>query len=269
MRIGDVDFNLKEHTCIMGILNVTPDSFSDGGKYKNISQALKHGEQMIREGAGMIDIGGESTRPGYTRIPEEEEIGRVVPVIKEFKKHFSVPISIDTYKSRVARAAIEAGADLVNDIWGLKYDGNMAEIIHRYDVPVCMMHNRKKAVYGNYMAEVISDLQESIQIGLEAGIDRNKLIIDPGIGFAKTYEMNLILLNRLEELHQLKLPILLGTSRKSVIGLTLDTPADDRLEGTIATTVIGVMKGCSIIRVHDVLANCRAVKMTEAILREQ
>ncbi len=268
MIIGNKDFNLKERTYIMGILNVTPDSFSDGGKYNNIEEALDHAEQMLSEGADIIDVGGESTRPNYTLIPDEEEINRVVPIIKELKQRFNIPISIDTYKSKVAQAAIEAGADLVNDIWGLKHDAGMAEIICRYDVPACIMHNRKEAVYENYMAEVISDLQESIQIGLSAGINRDKLILDPGIGFAKTYEMNLILLNRLEELQQFDLPVLLGTSRKSVIGLTLDVPADSRLEGTIATSVLGVMKGCSIIRVHDVMANYRAIKMTEAILKE-
>ncbi len=269
MIIGEKEFNLEEQTYIMGILNVTPDSFSDGGRYNRIDKALKHADQMISEGADIIDIGGESTRPGYIRIPDEEEIDRVVPIIKELKKHFRTPISIDTYKSKVAQAAIESGAAMVNDIWGLKYDRDMAEIIRRYDVPACLMHNRKEAVYENYMAEVIEDLRESIRIGINAGIDRNKLIIDPGIGFAKTYEMNLMLINRLEELRQFNLPVLLGTSRKSVIGLTLDVSADDRLEGTIATTVIGVMKGCRIIRVHDIAANYRAVKMTEAILRER
>ncbi|WFR59612.1 dihydropteroate synthase [Anaerocolumna sp. AGMB13025] len=268
MLIGKKEFNLKENTHIMGILNVTPDSFSDGGKFNTVSKALAHANQLIDEGAVLIDVGGESTRPNHTKVSDEEEIERVVPVIKELKKNFDIPVSIDTYKSKVAQAALFAGADLVNDIWGLKYDKAMAGIISEYQVPVCLMHNRKEAVYGNYMEEVISDLQESIEIGLEAGIQKDKMIIDPGIGFGKTYEMNLILLNRLEELKQFKLPVLLGTSRKSVIGLTLDLPAEDRLEGTIATTVMGVMKGCSIIRVHDVLANWRAVKMTEAILKE-
>ncbi|MGB8450976.1 MAG: dihydropteroate synthase [Anaerocolumna sp.] len=269
MLIGNKEFNLKDQTYIMGILNVTPDSFSDGGKYNNITGALKHAEQMIQEGADIIDVGGESTRPGYTLISEEEEINRVIPVIKELKQRFNTPISIDTYKSKVAKAAIDAGADMVNDIRGLKYDADIAEIIRSCGVPVCIMHNRKEAIYDNYMEDVMSDLKESIETGLEAGISQDKLMIDPGIGFGKTYEMNLILLNRLEELQQFNLPVLLGTSRKSVIGLTLDVPADNRLEGTIATTVIGVMKGCSIIRVHDVLANYRAVKMTEAILKER
>lgn len=268
MLIGNQDFKLNEKTYIMGILNVTPDSFSDGGRYNTVVKALEHAGQMIREGANIIDVGGESTRPEFTRISEEEEIKRVVPIINELKKNYSVPVSIDTYKSKVAQAAIEAGADMVNDIWGLRYDRQMAEIIARCHLPVCLMHNRKEAVYGNFVKEVVSDLGISIELALSAGIEKEKLIIDPGIGFGKTYEMNLILLNHLEELKQLKLPILLGTSRKSVIGLTLDLPPDNRVEGTIATTVIGVMKGCSIIRVHDIAPNYRAVKMTETILRE-
>jgi dihydropteroate synthase len=268
MIIGKKEFNLKEKTYIMGILNVTPDSFSDGGLFNTVSKALDHAKELINEGAELIDVGGESTRPKHTKVSEQEEIDRVVPVIKELKRNFDTPVSIDTYKSKVAQAALEAGADLVNDIWGLKYEKEMAAIISEYQVPVCLMHNRKEAVYENYMKEVISDIQDSIEIGLEAGIQRDKMIVDPGIGFGKTYEMNLILLNRLEELKQFDLPVLLGTSRKSVIGLTLDLPEGNRLEGTIATTVMGVMKGCSILRVHDVLANWRAVRMTEAILKE-
>ncbi len=268
MKIGNKAFNLNDRTYIMGILNVTPDSFSDGGKYNSLTEALRHAEQMVSEGVDIIDVGGESTRPNYIHISEEEEIERVVPVIQELKRLFDIPVSIDTYKSKVAEATLEAGADLINDIWGLKYDDNMAKVISKYDVPVCIMHNRKEAIYQNYMAEVLSDLQESIDIGLTAGIKRDRLIIDPGIGFAKTYEMNLILMNQLEKLQQFGLPILLGTSRKSMIGLTLNEPVENRLEGTIATSVMGVMKGCNFVRVHEVLANLRAIKMTEAILRE-
>lgn len=268
MLIGNQDFKLYEKAYIMGILNITPDSFSDGGRYNSVDKALEHAGRMIKEGASILDVGGESTRPDFTRISEEEEIKRVIPVIKELKKNYSVPVSIDTYKSKVAQAAIEAGADMVNDIWGLRYDREMAEIIGHYRLPVCLMHNRKEAVYRNFLEEVISDLGISVEIALSAGIEKEKLIIDPGIGFGKTYEMNLILLNRLEELKQLNLPILLGTSRKSVIGRTLDLPADSRVEGTLVTTVMGVMKGCSIIRVHDVEPNYRAIKMTESILQE-
>ena len=269
MIIGKKEFNLNERTYIMGILNVTPDSFSDGGKYNSLTAAITHADQMMKDGVDIIDIGGESTKPNYIHISDEEEIERIVPAIVEIKKHFDIPISIDTYKSKVAEAALAAGADMVNDIWGLKYDNNMAKIVSRYKVPVCIMHNRKEINYNNFMADVISDLQESIDIGLSAGISRENLIVDPGIGFAKTLEMNLMLMNRLEELKQFDLPILLGTSRKSMIGLTLDEPVENREEGTIATSVMGVMKGCNFVRVHNVLANKRAIKMTEAILRER
>lgn len=268
MKIGKKEFKPNDRTYIMGILNVTPDSFSDGGRYDNLRDALKHTEQMVSEGADIVDIGGESTRPNYIRVSEAEEIDRVVPVIKEIKRHFDIPVSIDTYKSKVADAALAAGADMVNDIWGLKYDNAMARIVSEHEVAVCIMHNRKEAVYDNFIGEVISDLKESIELALAAGIRRDRLILDPGIGFAKTYEMNLIMMNHLEELRQFGLPVLLGTSRKSMIGLTLDETVENRLEGTIATSVIGVMKGCGFIRVHDVLANARAVRMTEAILRE-
>lgn len=268
MKIGNREFNLDERTYIMGILNVTPDSFSDGGKYNNLTEALKHAEQMVIEGVDIIDVGGESSRPNYIHISDEEEIERIVPIIKELKRHYNVPISIDTYKSKVADAALAAGADLINDIWGLKADANMAKIISKCDVPACIMHNRKEAIYQNFIVDVMLDIQDSIDIGLAAGIKRDKLIIDPGIGFAKTYEMNLIIMNRLEELQQFGLPILLGTSKKSMIGLTLDEPVENRVEGTIATSVMGVIKGCNFVRVHDVLANLRAIKMTEAILCE-
>ncbi len=268
MIIGNKEFKIKGRTYIMGILNVTPDSFSDGGKFNDLSNALNHAEQMIKEGVDIIDVGGESTRPNYTRISDEEEIDRVVPVIKELKKHFDIPLSVDTYKSKVAEASLDVGADLINDIWGLKYDANMANVISKYNVPTCIMHNRKETIYDNFMEDVLSDLQGSIDIALSAGIKRDKIIIDPGIGFAKTYEMNLILMNHLEELQKFNLPILLGTSRKSMIGKALDETVENRMEGTLATSVIGVMKGCNFVRVHDVLENLRAIRMTEAILRE-
>lgn len=269
MIIGNKEFKIKERTYIMGILNVTPDSFSDGGRFNTLSNALEHAEQMIKEGVDIIDIGGESTRPNYTMISEEEEIDRVVPVIKELKKHFDIPLSVDTYKSKVAEASLDAGADLINDIWGLKYDTNMANVISKYNAATCIMHNRKEIIYDNYMEDVLSDLQESIDIALSAGIKRDKIIIDPGVGFAKTYEMNLTIVNRLEELQKFKLPVLLGSSRKSMIGKTLNETIENRLEGTLATTVMGVMKGCDFVRVHDILANFRAIRMTEAILRER
>ena len=265
LKIGNKEFQIGEKTYIMGILNVTPDSFSDGGSFNQIEAALKHTEDLIKEGTHIIDIGGESTRPDYTMVSVEQEIERVAPVIESIKKNFDVPVSIDTYKSGVAKAAILAGADMVNDIWGLKYDTHMAEVIQKYDVPVCIMHNRPNMDYSNFMEDAIADLKESIDIAKKSNVDLNKIMIDPGIGFAKTYEMNVEMLGRMEELFCFDMPILLGTSRKSVIGMTLDLPVTEREEGTIATSVIGVMKGCHFLRVHNVKGNIRAVKMAEAI----
>lgn len=266
MRIGSRDFATTGHTYIMGILNVTPDSFSDGGKFNQIDAALKHAEEMIRDGADVIDIGGESTRPGYTKISDEEETGRVVPVIEAVKKEFGIPISVDTYKSGVAEAAAQAGADLINDIWGLKYDARMAEVIAKSGLACCLMHNRDNAEYRNFMEDMKQDLRETIALAKAAGIADDKIILDPGVGFAKSYENNLEAIRSLEELKELKYPVLLGTSRKSVIGLTLDLPAAERVEGTIVTTVMAVEAGCMFVRVHDVKENHRAIQMAEAIL---
>ena len=267
MIIGGKSFETTGHTYVMGILNVTPDSCSDGGKWDSVDAALKHAEDMIRDGADILDIGGESTRPGYTLLPDEEEISRVVPVIEAVKKNFDIPVSVDTYKSAVAHAALQAGADLVNDIWGLKYDDKMAGVIAKAGVPCCLMHNRKEAVYDDYLPDVLDDLRGCVRLAKQAGIADEHIILDPGIGFGKTLEHNLILTNHVEILHELGYPILLGTSRKSMIGLTLDLPKDQREEGTLATTVLGVMKGCMFVRVHNVLANRRAVDMTQAILQ--
>lgn len=266
MRIGSREFDINHHTYIMGILNVTPDSFSDGGSYHTLDKALAHAEQMIKEGADIIDVGGESTRPGYTQISDDEEIQRVVPVIRAIKDRFDVPVSLDTYKSSVAKAGIREGADLLNDIWGLKYDDRMAKVIAESETACCLMHNRAGTEYGDFMKELLEDLEDSVRIGKEAGIPEDRIILDPGIGFGKTYEQNLEAINRLEELHRLGYPLLLGTSRKSVIGLTLHVPARERLAGTIATTVLAVQKGCAFVRVHDVKENREAVRMTEAVL---
>lgn len=266
MKIGNREFKEKGHTYVMGILNVTPDSFSDGGKWNNREAAREHTARMLEEGADVIDIGGESTRPGYTMLPDEEEIARVVPMIEMVKAEFDIPVSVDTYKSKVAEAALKAGADLVNDIWGLKYDRALADVIAAHDVPCCLMHNRNQADYTDFMEEMLKDLQESVDIAKAAGIKENQIILDPGVGFGKTYENNLTAIHRLEELHRLGYPILLGTSRKSVVGLTLNLPASERVEGTLATTVLGVIKGSMFVRVHDVKENVRAIKMTEAIL---
>lgn len=266
MKIGNREFDLANETYVMGILNITPDSFSDGGKFNSLDKALFHTEEMIKDGAAIIDIGGESTRPGYTLLSVEEEIQRVVPVIEAIKSRFNIPISLDTYKSKVALAGILAGVDLINDIWGLKYDGELAEVIAKSGLPCCLMHNRKDADYTNFMEDVLMDLSETVKIAQKAGIDNTKIILDPGVGFGKTYENNLEIINKLEELHSFGYPLLLGTSRKSVIGLTLDLPANERVEGTLVTTVFGVLKGCSFVRVHDVKENVRAIQMTRAIM---
>lgn len=267
MKIGKKEFDRSGHTYVMGILNVTPDSFSDGGRWTQQDKALKHVEEMLEEGMDIVDIGGESTRPGYTQISQEEEIARVVPVIEAIRQQFDVPISLDTYKSKVAEAGIAAGADLINDIWGLKYDKDMAGIIAKSGVPCCLMHNRRDTEYQNFMQEVTADLAESVRLAKQAGIAEDKIILDPGVGFAKSYDNNLEVIHSLEKLKELGYPLLLGTSRKSVIGLTLDLPAGERVEGTLVTTVFGVIKGCAFVRVHDVKENVRAIRMTEAILQ--
>lgn len=269
MIIGSREFDTEHNTYIMGILNVTPDSFSDGGRYNSLDAALFHAQQMADEGADIIDVGGESTRPGHTQISDEEEISRVVPVIEKLKQEFDIPLSVDTYKSAVAEAAVRAGADLVNDIWGLKYDEKIASVIAESGAACCLMHNREQAEYNDFTADFMDDMRECVRLADKAGIPRDKIILDPGVGFGKTYEMNLTIINRLEILHGLGLPILLGTSRKTVIGLTLDLPADQREEGTLVTTVYAVQKGCAFVRVHDVEKNRRAIRMTQALMHEQ
>lgn len=266
MKIGNKIFEPSEKTYVMGILNVTPDSFSDGGSYTSIDKAMEQTEKMIQQGADIIDVGGESTRPGHVQIGDEEEIKRVVPVIREIKKKFDIPVSIDTYKSVVAKAALEAGADLLNDIWGFRYDEKMAELAAEYDVPVCLMHNRDNLDYDDFMEDVKKDLQISLDIAEKYGVKKENIMLDPGVGFGKTYEQNLMVMNHLEEIVDMGYPVLLGTSRKSVIGLTLDLPVDEREEGTLATSVLGAIKGCQFVRVHDVKKNVRALKMTDAIL---
>lgn len=267
MIIGNKEFHTKGHTYVMGILNVTPDSFSDGGRWNDMDRALFHVEEMLKEGMDILDIGGESTRPGYTLLSDEEEISRIAPVIEAVKARFDVPVSLDTYKGEVARAGILAGADLINDIWGLKYDDKIARVISESNLPCCLMHNRKEASYQDFMQEVAADLAETIRLAEKAGIRDDKIILDPGVGFGKTYEQNLEIINSMEELKIFGYPLLLGCSRKSVIGLTLDLPTEERLEGTLVTTVMAVMKNCMFVRVHDVKENVRAIRMTEAILQ--
>lgn len=265
MRIGTHEFDVKNQTYIMGILNVTPDSFSDGGKYHGVDAALKRAEQMKREGAAILDIGGESTRPGFTPVSEEEEMERILPVIEAVKHNIDIPVSVDTYKSAVAESAILAGADLINDIWGLKADTRMTELIAKHKVACCLMHNRTNTLYENFMQDVLADLEASLKLAEQAGIAKDKIILDPGVGFAKSYEQNLEVLRNLEQMSTLGYPVLLGASRKSVIGLTLDLPSEERLEGTLATTVAAVQKGCAFVRVHDIKENYRAIQMAQAI----
>ena len=268
MKIGNKEFKIGERTYIMGILNFTPDSFSDGGKFDNIDAAIAHVKEMIEAGADIIDIGGESTRPNHTPVEEDEEAKRVVPIIKAVREQFDIPISIDTYKAKVAEKAIEAGADLINDVWGFKKDKDMAKVAAKYNVPCCLMHNRENENYKDLMEDILEDLRESIKIAKEAGVKDENIILDPGIGFAKSHEQNLETMNKLERLKELGYPVLLGTSRKRMIGFTLDLPVEERVEGTVATTVIGIMKdACDFVRVHDVLENARAAKMTDAIVR--
>ena len=259
MKIGNRIFD-TEHDCyIMGILNVTPDSFSDGGKWNDMERARQHAADMIAEGAAIVDVGGESTRPGHQQITVQEEIDRVVPVIEMLKQDFD----------QVVEAALKAGADMVNDIWGFKYDKKVAELTARYQVPCCLMHNREKAEYTDFMKDMCMDLRECAEIAREAGVAEDKIILDPGVGFGKNYEHNLTAINHLEMLKEIGYPVLLATSRKSVIGNTLDLPADQRVEGTLVTTVMGVEKGAAFVRVHDIKENLRAIRMTQAILRER
>ncbi len=267
IKIGNREFDIGRHTYVWGILNVTPDSFSDGGRWTGMDASLKHVEEMLEEGMDVLDIGGESTRPGHTQISEEEEIARVTPVIEAIKKRFDVPISLDTYKAKVAGAGIEAGADMINDIWGLKYDKDMADVIAGSGVACCLMHNRKEPDYRDFLREVKADLAESVRLAKQAGVEEDRIILDPGVGFGKSYDNNLEIIQSLEQLKDLEYPLLLGTSRKSVIGLALDLPVEERLEGTLVTTVFAVLKGCSFVRVHDVKENVRAIRMAEAILQ--
>ena len=266
MKIGNKEFKLGERTYVMGILNATPDSFSDGGKFNEVELALKRVEEMIRQGADIIDVGGESTRSGFTVVEADDEINRVVPVIKAIKEKFDITVSIDTYKAKTAEAAIKAGADIINDVWGFKKDKDMAAVAAKYDVQCILMHNREDKPYENLMEEVKSDLEESIKIAMDAGVKKENIILDPGIGFAKTYEENLMVMKNLKEIRDLGYPVLLGTSRKSMIGNALNLPVDQRVEGTVATTVMGIMAGCEFVRGHDVLENKRACVMTDTIL---
>lgn len=266
LEINGIKLDFYKETFVMGILNVTPDSFSDGGQYNSVEKAVAQAKKMVAQGAKIIDVGGESTRPGYTRISDEEEIARVVPVIERLKKEVPAIISIDTYKSNVARAAIQAGAHLINDIWGGKADPHMAQVAAELNVPIILMHNRDNSEYGNYFTDFLRDMQQSIELVKKAGVPEEHIILDPGIGFVKNLAQSIETMQRLDELVALGYPVLLATSRKRMIGAVLDLPVEERLEGTAATCAFGVQKGCHIMRVHDVKEIARTVKMMDALV---
>jgi len=266
IKAGQYTLDYANKTLIMGILNVTPDSFSDGGKYNHIENAVQHARQMIEDGADLLDIGGESTRPGYERISDAEEISRVVPAIEAITKELHIPISIDTYKSEVAKKAVEAGAVIINDIWGAKADPEIADVAAETGVPIILMHNRNDRDYSNFIRDVLYDLYESITIAKKAGVRDDQIILDPGIGFAKDLAENLEMMRRLDALVSLGYPVLLGTSKKSMIGGVLDLPVSERTEGTGATVCFGIQQGCQIVRIHDVKEMSRTAKMMDALM---
>ncbi|MFF2890566.1 dihydropteroate synthase [Paenibacillus sp. NPDC057967] len=264
---GGVKLELGTRTLIMGILNATPDSFSDGGRYNDVERAVAHAKEMVAAGADILDIGGESTRPGFEAVSAEEELKRVLPVIAAVRNALpEVAISVDSYKAVTIRQCLEAGAHIINDIWGLKGDPDMAAVAAEYGAPVIISHNRHARDYTDFVPDVLADLQASVGLARRAGVDEQQIWLDPGIGFAKTYEHNLELLDRLDELNELGYPVLLGTSRKRFIKQALDLPVDELVEGTAATVALGIARGCQIVRVHDVQANKRTALMTDAIL---
>ncbi|WP_226671297.1 dihydropteroate synthase [Metabacillus litoralis] len=266
INCGEYSLDVEKKTLVMGILNITPDSFSDGGNYIDLDLAIYHAKEMVKNGADIIDIGGESTRPGFKPVSVDEELARVVPVINKLSNELDVPISIDTYKAEVAKQAIEAGASIINDVWGAKADPEMANIAAKYHVPIILMHNRHDRNYDQIIPDMIADLLESVTIVKNAGVTDDQIILDPGIGFAKTINDNLHVMRNLDAFTQLGYPVLLGTSRKSFIGNVLDLPPNERMEGTGATICLGIEKGCHIIRVHDVLEMSRMAKMMDAML---
>lgn len=267
IQCGSFTLDYEKKTLIMGILNVTPDSFSDGGNYTHIEKAVHHALEMVEQGADIIDVGGESTRPGYVQISVEEEINRVVPVIQALTKSVHVPISIDTYKAEVAKQAILAGAHIINDIWGAKADPNMAAVAAELQVPIVLMHNRNDRNYSDFfIRDVFNDLFESIALVKQAGVKDDMIILDPGIGFARDLEENLETMRNLDKIVSLGYPVLLGTSRKSLIGNVMNLPTSERMEGTGATVCYGIQKGCQIVRVHDVKEMARMAKMMDALL---
>ncbi len=274
LKCGKYSLELGKKTLIMGIINVTPDSFSDGGQFFDSEKAIEHAKQMTKEGADIIDIGGESTRPGSEPVTLEEEIGRVIPVIEGIANEVKVPISIDTCKSEVAKAALEKGAAIINDISALRFDTKIADVAAEHDIPLILMHMKgtpkdmqQDPTYGSVMGEIKEFLNERVEFAVSKGVPRESIIIDPGIGFGKKVEHNYEIIRKLGELKSLDLPILIGTSRKSFIGKTLNLDVKDRLEGTLATITMNIINGADIVRVHDVKEALRAARMTDAIYR--
>lgn len=266
MKIGK--YELDGNACIMGVLNVTPDSFSDGGNFNSIDNALKQAEQLLKDGASIIDIGGESTRPNYEFVPAEEEINRVVPIIKAIKEKFNCLISIDTYKTETARAALDAGADILNDVWAGLYDGKMLTLAAERNVPIILMHNQSEEVYNNVTEDVCDFLSQRAQEALKEGVDKDNIWLDPGFGFAKNVQQNIDLLQGLEKVCQLGYPVLFGISRKRVVDYLLggDTKALERDDATAALSAWAIQKGCRIVRVHNVLANRDLVKVISRLM---
>lgn len=258
---------LGERTLIMGILNITPDSFSDGGQYNSVENALNRVSKMVANGVDIVDIGGESTRPGFTPISAEEEQQRIIPVIKAIKQQYpQLILSVDTYKAATAEAALQAGAHIINDIWCLLYDEQMANVVAKYNCPVILNHNRESTDYNDVIQDVCDDLMNSVAIAKRAGVADSQIWLDPGIGFAKNHEQNLDVHAQLYKLNQLGYPVLLGTSRKRFIRQLLELEVSELVEGTIASNVAGITQGCQIVRVHDVLAMKKAARLTDALV---
>ena len=261
-----MEFRWGQRTYVMGIVNVDPDSFSGDG-LRDAESAIDQGKRFAAEGADIIDVGGESTRPGFKPVSADEELGRVMPVIERLASELSMPVSIDTYKSEGARKAVAAGARMINDVWELKRDPKLARVAAEAGVPLVISQNQRESHFQDFFPELIASLKRSIQVALDAGVDWSNIIIDPGVGFGKTAEQNVEIVRRLAELKALGRPILLGTSRKSFIGHALDLPVDQRLEGTAATVAIGIANGADMVRVHDVAQMVRVVRMSDAIVR--
>lgn len=267
IKFLDKNIKLGERTYIMGILNITPDSFSDGGDFIDIHNAVNHAKEMIALGADIIDIGGESSRPGHKNITAKEELKRIIPVIKRLSAETDAIISLDTIRAEVAEEGIKHGVHMINDIWGLQKDPYMSKVAAKYKIPVIIMHNQDGTDYNNITEEIKEFFKKSVTIAKEAGISDDMIILDPGIGFGKTPQQNIILMSKLDEIKALGYPILLGTSRKSMLGKILDLPPKERMEGTLATTILGIAQGVDIVRVHDVQENLRAAKVADAIIR--